>query len=82
MEELLAQQQEGHPPKGSAPNERALMNQIVQLECEMREKDREITELKERGNSPVPGAMNEARVLRQENEDLKVREGDNGWMSE
>lgn len=76
MEELLAQQQQGNSPEGGAPNERALMNQIVQLEREMREKDQVIDGLKERGDSPAPGAMNEARVLRQENEDLRVREGE------
>ena len=74
MEELLAQQQAGHSLEGGVPNERALMNQIVQLEREMREKDRVIEGLKERGNSPTPGAVNEARVLRQENEDLRVSE--------
>ena len=82
MEELLAHQQAGHSLEGGAPNERSLMNQIVQLERDVREKDRVIEGLKERGNSPTPGAVNEARVLRQENEDLRVseREGEMGWI--
>ena len=52
------------------------MNQIVQLGREMREKNRVIEGLKERGNSPTPGAVNEARVLRQENENLRVSESE------
>ena len=72
--ELLTQQQAGHSLEGGVPNERSLMNQIVQLERDVREKDRVIEGLKERGNSPTPGAVNEARVLRQENEDLRVSE--------
>ena len=74
MEELLAQQQQEGSSEGGAPNERALMNQIVQLERELRDRDRVIDGLKERGSSPAHVAVNETRVLRQENEDLRVRE--------
>ena len=71
MEELIARQQQ--VVEGEAPDERALMNQIVQLERELRERDRVLETLRERGeNSPTPGAVNELRVLRQENEDLRV----------
>ena len=76
MEELLGQQQEGSS-EGGAPNERVLMNQIVQLERELRDKDHVIDGLKERGSSPAHVAVNETRVLRQENEDLRVREREN-----
>ena len=72
MEELVAQQQLQRSLEGEAPNERALMNQIVQLEREVRERERTIEGLRERGSSPAHGAVHEARVLRQENEDLKV----------
>ena len=71
MEELIARQQQ--VVEGEAPDERALMNQIVQLERELRERDRVLETLRERGeSSPTPGAVNELRVLRQENEDLRV----------
>ena len=69
MEELVARQQ----PEGEPPDEGVLMNQVVQLERELRERDRVLEGLRERGASPTPGAVNELRVLRQENEDLKVR---------
>ena len=73
VEELVAQQRHKDPSEGGAPNEQALMSQIVQLERELRDRDQMIEGLRERGSSPAPGAVNEARVLRQENEDLKVR---------
>ena len=71
MEELIARQQQ--VVEGEAPDERALMNQIVQLERELRERDGILETLRDRGSSPTPGAVNELRVLRQENEDLRVR---------
>ena len=71
--ELLSQQQgQQSLQEGGAPSERDLMNQIVQLERELQERESVIRGLRERGNSPTPGAVNETRVLRQENEDLKV----------
>ena len=72
MEELVSRQAQVGPWEGEAPDERALMNQIVQLERELRERDRVMEAMRERGSSPTPGAANELRVLRQENEDLRV----------
>ena len=72
MEELVSRQAQVGPREGEAPDERALMNQIVQLERELRERDRVVEAMRERGSSPTPGAANELRVLRQENEDLRV----------
>ena len=50
------------------------MNRVVQLEKELRERESVIGDLWEREASPSSAAANEARVLRQENEDLRVRE--------
>ena len=74
MEELIAQQQQqqGNLSEGGAPNERALMNQIMELERELRDKERAIEGMNERGSSPASGAVHEVRVIKQENEDLKV----------
>ena len=75
MEELVARQQQVDSEEGKAPDERGLMEQVVQLERELRERDRAMESLRERGGgSPTPAAAaNELRVLRQENEELKVR---------
>ena len=78
MEELLSQQKEGGRRgggDGAAPSDRDLMNRIVELESEIRERDNLIGELHERRESPSLSASNTSRLLRQENEDLKVKEG-------
>ena len=74
MEELLSQQEGERGAGGGDPTERDLMNRVVQLEKELREREGVIGDLRERGASPSSAAANEARVLRQENEDLRVRE--------
>ena len=51
-------------------SERDLLDQIVHLEKEVRSRDATISNLRERG---VASPGNEARFLREENEDLKVR---------
>ena len=51
-------------------SERDLLDQIVHLEKEVRSRDATISNLRERG---VTSSGNEARFLREENEDLKVR---------
>ena len=74
MEELLSQQEGERGAGGGAPTERDLMNRVVQLEKELRAREGVIGDLRERGASPSSAAANEASVLRQENEDLRVRE--------
>ena len=74
MEELLSQQEGERGAGGGDPTERDLMNRVVQLEKELREREGLIGDFRERGASPSSAAANEARVLRQENEDLRVRE--------
>ena len=74
MEELLSQQEVERGAGRGAPTERDLMNRVVQLGKELREREGVIGDLRERGASPSSAAANEARVLRQENEDLRVRE--------
>ena len=71
---LLSQQEGGREAGGGAPTERDLMNRVVQLEKELRERESAIGDLWEREASPSSAAANEARVLRQENEDLRVSE--------
>ena len=60
MEELLSQQKEdieegggGGRGEGVAASDRDLMNRIVELEREVRERDNLIGELREGGNPPV-----------------------------
>ena len=60
------------PPPSSGDrgaSERDLLDQIVHLEKEIRSRDATISNLRERG---VASSGNEARFLREENEDLKV----------
>ena len=67
VEELVARQQQLDSRGGVAPDERALMNQIARLEGGLREREGV------RGGSPGGAVgVNEMRVLRLENEDLKV----------
>ena len=58
------------PSGGHGGSERDLLDQIVHLEKEVRSRDATISNLRERG---VASPGNEARFLREENEDLKVQ---------
>ena len=58
------------PSGGHGGSERDLLDQIVKLEKEVRKQDATISNLRERG---VASPGNEARFLREENEDLKVQ---------
>ena len=66
LEELRHTSSASGDPRGP---ERDLLDQIVRLEKEVRSRDALIGDLRER-HAASPG--NEARFLREENEDLKV----------